>query len=80
MPEDDTGTKFDVQNRIENTYINTNTLGSWIFVIIVVIQCLMFMINCSTLLTTKIPEYQLFFPTLAIMAVCVAGAMGKSLV
>jgi hypothetical protein len=40
----------------------------------------MFIINSSGILANNIPEYQIFFPTLAVLALCVAGAMGKSVI
>ena len=70
----------EIVNRFENVILNNNLLGMRIFVYTISIQCLLFIINSSGWLANNIPEYQLFFPTLAILALCVAGAMGKSLI
>jgi hypothetical protein len=70
----------EIVNRFENLIINNNLLGMRVFIYIVAIQCAMFIINSSGILANNIPEYQIFFPTLAVLALCVAGAMGKSVI
>lgn len=80
MSTEDDSSNVTVMNRFENTVLNNNIIGMKVFIYTVAIQCILFTVNNSILVTSKIPEYQLFFPTVAVLALCLAGALGKSVI
>lgn len=72
--------KSEIVNKFENLIVNNNLIGMRMFIYVVTIQSILFVINSSGMLRNSIPEYQMFFPTIAILTLCIAGAMGKSVI